>query len=454
MELKEIVRALIEVARHAHNALDDGEAMPDGTHRIGPTDTENLIAALDVLEQLPDDKPGYTLEGHGPAKAEWALRGLLDGHLLVIDPDAPRARAVPEFLMASSSQVHPYMGLPSMQAQLADLFQVAVDAEFPMPDSPHASVVQRAVDNRAAMWRGINAARRILAPVSAQQGAAVDALREMVRWFGKYPEFVPAVDCFDKYKAAIRNAEAILGAAKAPAAQAVDARELLADIKRLVKLADDVGRSRQSNSYAMNSGAVEKLVDLQASVGARIGALAASPASTPEAGQAVPVVFMGIDPLNITKGAALPMTPESWRMGFYKSGDELRFGFLDKGALVAWNAVAPEQHQDADTGKTLMGLRMVIDDSLPHGVAEFRSGRRVVRVENIGNMPQGVLMRADGGGELRPAGYKPCSCGGWESEGNAFHELGCAAVRQDPVADTMDHAQLQALGKQQEGGAA
>lgn len=51
------------------------------------------------------------------------------------------------------------------------------------------------------------------------------------------------------------------------------------------------------------------------------------------------VAFMGVDPLNIAKGAVLPMIPDSWRFGFYKSGDDLRFGYLDNGPLVAWDAV-------------------------------------------------------------------------------------------------------------------
>jgi hypothetical protein len=54
-------------------------------------------------------------------------------------------------------------------------FAAAVDAEYPLPDSPHASVIQRATDNRSAMWRGINAARAILAPpTTTTAGAPVD----------------------------------------------------------------------------------------------------------------------------------------------------------------------------------------------------------------------------------------------------------------------------------------
>lgn len=46
---------------------------------------------------------------------------------------------------------------------IAAALNAAVDAEYPLPDNPHASVIQRATDNRAAMWRGIVAARKILA---------------------------------------------------------------------------------------------------------------------------------------------------------------------------------------------------------------------------------------------------------------------------------------------------
>jgi hypothetical protein len=40
---------------------------------------------------------------------------------------------------------------------LAHDFNEAVNREYPMPDSPHTSVIMHATDNRAAMWRGIRA---------------------------------------------------------------------------------------------------------------------------------------------------------------------------------------------------------------------------------------------------------------------------------------------------------
>lgn len=64
---------------------------------------------------------------------------------------------------------------------LAAAFNSAVDAEYPLPDSPHASVIQRATDNRAAMWRGINAARRIFGAQTQQPAALADGAPKEVQ---------------------------------------------------------------------------------------------------------------------------------------------------------------------------------------------------------------------------------------------------------------------------------
>jgi len=39
------------------------------------TDFVAMSDALDALDELPDDQPGYTMSE--PAKARWALRGLI-----------------------------------------------------------------------------------------------------------------------------------------------------------------------------------------------------------------------------------------------------------------------------------------------------------------------------------------------------------------------------------------
>lgn len=54
------------------------------------------------------------------------------------------------------------------EADITAKLNAAVDAEYPIPDNPHASVITRATDNRAAMWRGIVAARAIFAQAVPQ----------------------------------------------------------------------------------------------------------------------------------------------------------------------------------------------------------------------------------------------------------------------------------------------
>lgn len=73
------IRALIAVARATYTALDDSEEFvsDDGRcHSISGQDFDAVDAALDMLDELPDDKPGEALAPAG--KAEWTLRRLLD----------------------------------------------------------------------------------------------------------------------------------------------------------------------------------------------------------------------------------------------------------------------------------------------------------------------------------------------------------------------------------------
>jgi hypothetical protein len=46
-----------------------------------------------------------------------------------------------------------------------------------------------------------------------------------------------------------------------------------------------------------------------------------------------------MNPLEIGKGAVLPMIPDSWRYGFRKTAEGFAFGAQDDGPLVAWDAV-------------------------------------------------------------------------------------------------------------------
>lgn len=73
-----VIQRLLDLARQVDHALDDSEEVDSGgfrSHNIAGQDFDDMVDALDALEDLPDDKPGMTL---GPAdKAEWALRRLL-----------------------------------------------------------------------------------------------------------------------------------------------------------------------------------------------------------------------------------------------------------------------------------------------------------------------------------------------------------------------------------------
>lgn len=73
-----VIQRLLDLARQVDHALDDSEEVNcDGyrSHNIAGQDFDDVVEALDALEDLPDNKPGMTL---GPAgKAEWALRRLL-----------------------------------------------------------------------------------------------------------------------------------------------------------------------------------------------------------------------------------------------------------------------------------------------------------------------------------------------------------------------------------------
>jgi hypothetical protein len=77
-EQRSTINALIELTRATFIALDDSEEREgsDGReHVINSANFDRISAALDRLEELPDDRPGYTLDAGG--KAEWALRSIL-----------------------------------------------------------------------------------------------------------------------------------------------------------------------------------------------------------------------------------------------------------------------------------------------------------------------------------------------------------------------------------------
>lgn len=69
------IEGLLELAYAGWCAMDDGELLENGTVVISKENYEALCDALDALDKLPDDQPGYTMEP--AAKARWALRSLI-----------------------------------------------------------------------------------------------------------------------------------------------------------------------------------------------------------------------------------------------------------------------------------------------------------------------------------------------------------------------------------------
>ena len=70
------IEMLLTVAEAAYNLADNANDMED-CENVEHADFVALSDALDALDELPDDRPNYTMTE--PAKARWALRGLIDG---------------------------------------------------------------------------------------------------------------------------------------------------------------------------------------------------------------------------------------------------------------------------------------------------------------------------------------------------------------------------------------
>lgn len=75
---KQAIMALIKLAVAAMDAMENSEGRTEDVEVAVIFDPwiAPLNAALDELDALPDDRPGYVMSV--AAKAQWALRGLLD----------------------------------------------------------------------------------------------------------------------------------------------------------------------------------------------------------------------------------------------------------------------------------------------------------------------------------------------------------------------------------------
>lgn len=71
---RKAVDGLLALAGATFFAMDDGEQQDDGSVNIERQHADAMSAALDALDELPDDQPGYVM--NETAKAAWALRDL------------------------------------------------------------------------------------------------------------------------------------------------------------------------------------------------------------------------------------------------------------------------------------------------------------------------------------------------------------------------------------------
>lgn len=72
---REALQGLIKLAMAAFYVADDSEDDGSGIIKVEENHMRELGEALDQLDELPDDQPGYSM---GPAnKAAWALRRLI-----------------------------------------------------------------------------------------------------------------------------------------------------------------------------------------------------------------------------------------------------------------------------------------------------------------------------------------------------------------------------------------
>lgn len=79
---KAVIKELLALAGAIYFALEDSEEIAEGKHVIEAEHINSLMEVIDELENLPDDRPGYTMSY--PAKAAWALRNLIEPEITKI----------------------------------------------------------------------------------------------------------------------------------------------------------------------------------------------------------------------------------------------------------------------------------------------------------------------------------------------------------------------------------
>lgn len=95
--------ALVECASWAFHAADDGEDDGTDTIKVPRHTMQELDAALDKMDTLPDDMPGCTMGPSG--RAEWALRRFFSGTTIMGQEQRQATPVVPDDEAISESWV-------------------------------------------------------------------------------------------------------------------------------------------------------------------------------------------------------------------------------------------------------------------------------------------------------------------------------------------------------------
>ena len=130
---------------------------------------------------------------------------------------------------------------------LTAAYRAAVDAEYPLPTSLHTALIVRATDDRAAMWRGINAARRILAAHAYTRPADAPLPTKHVPMVGW--------TLTEAYQQGWRDARAAPGAARVPDVLDDNDREsIVSAIQKLDELSTGTIAALGSDNLLKNGG--------------------------------------------------------------------------------------------------------------------------------------------------------------------------------------------------------
>ncbi|OEZ46736.1 hypothetical protein JAB1_46740 [Janthinobacterium sp. MP5059B] len=174
-----VLEMLLEVTRLAYDAMDNAEENEHGLQWHKP-DFDELSAAMDKLESLPDDQPGYVM---GPAaKAAWALHNRAPVQPVAV-PDGWRDAALELAVQAVAERAGESETIAAISA--FDAIRSLKKNRHALPESSIASAAQGDIDDekaelvRAGLALMVNL-KTVKDELETLKGDAKDA--EYLRW--------------------------------------------------------------------------------------------------------------------------------------------------------------------------------------------------------------------------------------------------------------------------------